>query len=80
MNEKVWQKKFYEYLESWPDSSLENLFLIFSGESHDILIKNLKDKKISELFGLMEHLEHARMFSQLESIRISIAHIVSSLE
>ena len=62
------RKELLLYLESWPDSSLEALFLIYKGEAGDVDLKKFPDEKIKKFMTLVEKLRNNRRFEELHEI------------
>lgn len=65
---KTVKQEFLEYLETWSDSSLENLVLIYRGEGQDVDISKIQDDKIRKLFKLLETLRSKRRFDDIQEI------------
>jgi|GEM_PF-6834711 len=65
---KTVKQEFLEYLETWSDSSLENLVLIYRGEGQDVDISKCHDEKIRKLFKLIETLRMKRRFDDIQEI------------
>lgn len=62
------RKEFLLYLESWPDSSLESLVLIYKGESKDVDLSKYPDDKIRKFIVLVEKLRTMRRHDDLQEI------------
>ena len=71
--------QFLLYLESWPDSSLENLFLVYTGQGKDVDLKKFPDKKMKDFFELIEKLKSSHKHDDLQTIYDTIAEVTQSI-
>lgn len=71
--------QFLLYLESWPDSSLENLVLVYTGQGKDVDLKKFPDKKMKDFFELIEKLKASHKHTDLQTIYDTISEVTQSI-
>jgi len=68
MNMNEVKKALLQYLESWPDASLEALVLIYRGEASDIDLTAYPDLRIQKFLGLLQKLRRLHRYTDLEEV------------
>ena len=72
-------KELLQYLEDWPDTSLETLILIYSGKADEVNLKKHPDKKIARFFEIIEKMREERKHDAISEVYEVLGRICRSL-